>query len=147
MGNRRTCPSNMLHQKKLDMREKVLRIRRMQMLIINNRIPGGPISISGVIEVVEAVVDTTMAVEAVVEDGLTMMTTTHTMINLVIITPGIILIIGEGVVGVAVVVGIIATMLQVIKLEMSPPFHDCLGEAAYAIPFLLEADNAISPLT
>lgn len=117
----------------------------MQMLIINNRFPGGPISISGVI-VVEAVVDTTMAVEAVAEDGLTMMTTTHTMINLVIITPGIILIIGEGVVGVAVVMGIIATMLQVIKLEMSPLFHDCFGEA-YAIPFSLEGDNAISRLT
>lgn len=141
MGNRRrTRPSNVLNQKKLDMREKVLRIRRMQMLIINNRFPGGPIRLSGVIVVVEAVVDTPMAMEVGAEDGLTMM---NTMINLVIITPGIILIIGEGVVGVAVVVEITATMLQVIKLEMSPLFHDCLG-GAYAIPFLLEGDKTIS---
>lgn len=102
----------------------------MQILIINNRFPGGPIRITGIIVVVVgvAVVDTPMAVEVMAEDGFTMMTATHTMINLVIITPGIILIIGEGVAGVAVVVGIIAAILQVIKLEMSLLFHDCLGE-------------------
>lgn len=101
----------------------------MQFLIISNRFPGSPIRTTGVIVVVVgvAVVDTPMAMEVVVEDGFTMMTTA-TLINLVITTPGIILIIGEGVAGVAVVVRIIATMLQAIKLAMCRLFHDCLGE-------------------